>query len=167
MGRERQMATSPGFGFVSAASKTWQWSVFGTCVASLLSPMLCHIWAYRSCSLITSQPALLSQSAVPQLSYRSRGKDFTPELSKWVLQLQLGAVHSAFQRRGTFLPGTGFTAVFPSHSFLPGNWRKLQWVPQSTIMMCNPQPLSSGKHNQQTPCWMRDYWGLFFSFSEW
>lgn len=112
----------------------WQWSMFGTCAAFLLSPMLCHFRAYRSCSPITSQ---LSQSAVPQVSYTSQGKDFTLELSKWILQLQLGAVQSSFQGRGTLLSGTGFTAVFPPLSFLPG---RSSVVPQSTYPVQPPAP---------------------------
>lgn len=98
-------------------------------------------------------------------------KDFTLEFSKWILQLQLAAVHSAFRGKATFLTGIHLTAVFLRHSFFA---RKVfNGCINEALKICNSQPprpsllenTTSKIRVEKETKW--DYWGSVFFFQQW
>lgn len=114
------MVTTPGSSSVTAASKPLAVEcVWNTCCFPLIFYAL-PLQGLQALFPTTSQPAVLSQSAflgspidpkakISLLNFLSEFCNFSLELS--ILPFKEGA-HSSLE--------LGFTAVFPTHSFLPG-----------------------------------------------
>lgn len=157
------MAITPESSIVSAASKplaaehVWHTCCFAFIFCALplqgLQVLFPHHFPAGSFEPVNCSSSLLQ---IPRQRFHS--------WTKWIPQLS-GAVHSTFQGRGTFLSGTGFTAVFLPHSF---RQEGLQWVHQSTYHVQHPAPSLL----ENTTSKLRAEWEtiediFFFSFRKW
>lgn len=155
------MVTTPGSSSVSAPSKPLTVEhVWHTCAVYLLCSATSR--AYRPYSSTTSQLSVLNQSAVPQVSYRSQGKDFLHFLSEFFnfsLALSIlpskGRAHSSLE---LVSPQCFQHTLFCQEG--------LQWVPQSTYHSQLPAPSLL----ENTTSKLRAEWetieGILFFFQE-
>lgn len=107
-------------------------------------------WLFWASQLFLRSPTD-PKAKISLLNFLSEFFNFSLELS---IPLSKGGAHSSLK----------LVSLRVFNTFLPGS---SSMGTSKHLPFATPSPLTSGKHNQQTPCWMGDYRGHFFSFGKW